>query len=239
MKNFVLAFVLIGTVVSTPAYAQTNSGANEVQSADVPDEVIATARKQTDPAMSAFLSGDYATAEIEFDKNAFCALRVERNFRSGVEGARDASIRADLAGNIDTPQQTTGGPGAGAGAGAAATGGPSAVTINGVNSLDFQKNNKRRTCEDRGFQVYMKGLSQLELGKTAEAKKTLSQATKIHRTLYDAHFKLSLLEYQEGNLDKAQKELRKLRKIAARCKRCDAKPEIEGQVKYLDKLLSQ
>ncbi|MEP4052141.1 MAG: tetratricopeptide repeat protein [Litorimonas sp.] len=238
MKNFVLGLALIGTAISAPTYAQQSSEAEEVQSADVPDEVIATARKQTDPAMSAFLSGDYETAEIEFDKNAFCALRVERNFRAGVEGARDASIRSTLAGNIDTPQQTTGGPGAGAGAGAAAGAGPTAVSINGVNSSDFQTSNKRRTCEDRGFQVYMKGLSQLELGKTAEAKKTLSQATKIHRTLYDAHFKLSLLEYQEGNLDAAQKQLKKLRKIAARCKRCAAKPEIEGQVKYLDTLLN-
>jgi len=236
MKNFVLALALFGTTMSLPASAQQEP---EQQSANVPDEVIATARKQTDPAMAAFLSGDYATAEIEFDKNAFCALRTERNFRSGVEAARDASIRADLAGNIDTPQQTTGGPGAGAAAGAGAGASVGAVQVNGVNSSDFQRSNKRRTCEDRGFQVYMKGLSQLELGKTAEAKKTLSQATKIHRTLYDAHFKLSMLEYQEGNMKEAQKELRKLRKIAARCKRCDAKPEIQGQVQYLDKLLNQ
>ena len=239
MKKLVLAFALFGTAVSSPIYAQQTTPEPEVQSADVPDVVIATGRKQTDPAMSAFLSGDFETAEIEFDKNAFCALRTERNFRSGVEAARDSSIRSTLAGNSNTPAQPTGGPGAGAGAGAAAGAAAPSVQINGVNSSDFQRNNKRRTCENRGFQVYMKGLSQLELGKTAEAKKTLSQATKIHRTLYDAHFKLSLLEYQDGNLDKAQKELKKLRKIAARCKRCDAKPEIQGQVNYLDNLLNQ
>ena len=239
MKNFVLAIAFIGATASLPAYGQQPTTEPEVQSADVPDVVIATGRKQTDPAMSAFLSGDFETAEIEFDKNAFCALRTERNFRSGVEAARDDSIRSTLAGNINTPAQPTGGPGAGAGVGAAAGAGVGAVQINGINSSDFQRNNKRRTCENRGFQVYMKGLSQLELGKTAEAKATLSQATKIHRTLYDAHFKLSLLEYQDGNLDEAQKELKKLRKIAARCKRCDAKPEIEGQVKYLNTLLNQ
>jgi len=238
MKNFILAIALIGTAALFPAYAQTVSETEGIQSADVPDVVIATGRKQTDPAMSAFLSGDFETAEIEFDKNAFCALRTERNFRSGVEGARDASIRADLASNGNTPAQPTGGPSAGAGAGAAAGAGTPTVQVNGVNSSDFQRNIKRRTCENRGFQVYMKGLSQLELGKRDEAKETLSQATKIHRTLYDAHFKLSLLEYQEGNLYKAQKELKKLRKIAARCKRCGAKPEIEGQIKYLDEILN-
>lgn len=239
MRNFILAIMLLGASVSLPANAQVDSETDNLRDASVPDEVIATARKQTDPAMAAFLSGDYATAEIEFDKNAFCALRVERNFRSGVEGARDQSIRSTLAGNSNTPAQPTGGPGAGAAAGAGAGAGAPSVQINGINSSDFQTSNKRRTCDDRGFQVYMRGLSQLELGKRAEAKESLSQATKIHRTLYDAHFKLGLLEYQEGNLEKAQKELKKLQKIAARCRRCTVKSEIEGQVQYLDKLLNQ
>jgi tetratricopeptide (TPR) repeat protein len=235
MKHLVFAIAAFGLVFSSPAFAQQSNNAEDAQSAEVPDEVIATARKQTDPAMSAFLAGDYETAEIEFDKNAFCALRVERNFRSGVESARDESIRSTLAGNSNTQAQPTGGPGAGAGAGISSA--PSNVVINGINSSDFQTSNKRRTCENRGFQIYMKGLSQLELGKTAEAKQTLAQATKVHRYLYDAHFKLSLLEYQSGNLEDAKKELKKLKKIAARCKRCVAKPEIEGQVQYLDKLL--
>lgn len=237
MKKFFIASAVLGFALNGAAFAQQAGPQDNVQNADVPDEVIATARKQTDPAMSAFLAGDYETAEIEFDKNAFCALRVERNFRSGVEAARDESIRSTLAGNANTQAQPTGGPGAGAGVGVGAA--PTNAVVNGVNSSDFQKSNKRRTCENRGFQIYMKGLSQLELGMTAEAKKTLSQATQVHRYLYDAHFKLSLLEYQEGNMEDAQKELKKLKKIAARCKRCVAKPEIEGQVKYLDKLLNQ
>lgn len=236
MQKIFIASAVLGFALHGAAFAQQTDSQNGVQNADVPDEVIATARKQTDPAMSAFLAGDYETAEIEFDKNAFCALRVERNFRSGVEAARDDSIRSTLAGNANTQAQPTGGPGAGVGVGIGAA--PTNVVVNSVNSSDFQKSNKRRTCENRGFQIYMKGLSQLELGKTSEAKKTLSQATQVHRYLYDAHFKLSLLEYQEGNIEDAQKELKKLKKIAARCKHCVAKPEIEGQVQYLDKLLN-
>lgn len=238
MKGLIIGCAIIGLAFSPQVYAQQAGDDENTADTNVPDEVIATATKQTDPAMSAFLAGDYETAEIEFDKNAFCALRVERNFRAGVENARDQSIRSDLAGNINTPAQPTGGPGAGAGVGLAASANTTPVQVNGVNSADFQTNNKRRTCENRGFQIYMKGLSQIELGKTAEAKKSLTQATKIHRTLYDAHFKISLLEYQQGNLDEAKKELKKLQKIAARCKRCTAKPEIEGQVKYLETLLN-
>lgn len=231
MKYITFIIVVLSIVIASPLYGQDSS--------DVPDEVIATAQKQTDPAMSAFLAGDYETAEIEFDKNAFCALRVERNFRSGLESARDDSIRSDLSGNINTAPQPTGGPNAGARIGAGLGSTVPETRINGINSSDFQTSNKRRTCENRGFQVYMKGISQLELGKIAEAKKTLIQATKIHRTLYDAHFKISLLEYQDGNLKDAKKELKKLRKIAARCKRCQAKPEIEGQIQYLSVLLEQ
>jgi len=238
MKSFILAFALIGTIVSFPAVAQQATTSEEPGTAEIPDEVIATARKQTDPAMSAFLSGDYETAEIEFDKNAFCALRVERNFRSGLESARNDSIRSDVAGNSNVAPQPSGGQGSGGGIVVPSTVTP--VAVNNFNSSSFKKSESvnRRTCENRGFQIYMKGLSQLELGKVAEAKKTLSQATKIHRTLYDAHFKLSLLEYQEGNIEEAQRELKKLRKIASKCKRCVAKPEIEGQVRYLDMLLN-
>ena len=237
MKHLAFSLALMMAAAAFPAYAQQVGTPENQNQADIPDEVIATARKQTDPAMSAFLSGDFETAEIEFDRNAFCALRVTRNFRAGLDSARNDSIQSEVAGNSNIAPQPSGGQG---GANVPTT--PSSVVPTSTfNSSDFEKSKsaKNRTCENRGFQIYMKGLSQLELGKTAEAKKTLSQATKVHRTLYDAHFKLSLLEYQEGNLDKAKKELKKLRKISARCKRCDAKPEIEGQVKYLDQLLNQ
>ena len=236
MKHLALVLALLAAAAAYPAYAQQANTPEEAQQTEVPDEVIATARKQSDPAMSAFLSGDYATAEIEFDKNAFCALRVARNFRAGVDSAQESSIRSNVAADSVAPPPVSGGRG-GASIGSSVQ---TTVSVNTFNSTNFKKSesDKRRTCENRGFQIYMKGLSQLELGKTAEAKKTLSQATKVHRTLYDAHFKLSLLEYQEGNIEKAKKELKSLKKIADRCRRCDAKPEIEGQVKYLDLLLN-
>jgi len=52
------------------------------------DEIVSRGTIQTDPAMSAWNAGDYATAEIEFKQNAFCALRVERNFQAGIEMPR-------------------------------------------------------------------------------------------------------------------------------------------------------
>jgi Tfp pilus assembly protein PilF len=225
-----MLFISLGLIFSLTVQAQ----AQEQEPENV-DEIVVIGTKQQDPAMSAWLAGDYATAEVEFDRNAFCALRVERNFRSGVEAARDSSIRSDVAADAVSAPQPTGGAGGALPLPAAPSTAPS-VTIN---SSDLQKsdNKKKRTCKDRGFQMYMKGMSQLKLGKTAEAKETLSRATKIHRTLYDAHFRLSLIEYQDGDIEKSNKQFKALQKIANRCRRCDAKEEIQAQVKFLEKLL--
>jgi len=205
------------------------------QEASTEDEVIAYGTKQNDPAMSAFLAGDYETAEIEFDKNAFCALRIERNFIAGLESARTESIRADVAGDAAATAQPTGGVGGGGTVPTAQS--PTATTTVNSSNLKKKKENKRRTCEDRGYQVYMKGMSQLQLGKRAETQKTLTKATKIKRTLFDAHFRLGLMAYQDGELEKAQKQLKALERIAKRCKSCNAKDEIQTQLSYLSNLL--
>jgi hypothetical protein len=200
------------------------------------EEVITTGTIQTDPAMSAWRSGDFETAEIEFRQNAFCALRIERNFISGVEGARDSTIRSDVGTDIDVPSQPSGGLG---GAVVAPTSQPVIPKIQ-LNSSDFRDsdNEGTRTCEDRGFQIYMMGMSQLKLGKRDEAKATLLRSTKLRKNLYDAHFRLSLLEYQDNNMKESNKHFKKLRKIGSKCKKCEAKKEIIAQIKYLENLLA-
>lgn len=224
MKHKALIFLSLGLLFS---------GAAAAQEAEPVDEIIARGTIQTDPAMSAWNAGDFATAEIEFDKNAFCALRAERNFTSGLETARDSSITANVAADAVGPPQVTGGQGGVSVSQAAPA--PQAQ----FNSSNFKKNKSatKRTCEDRGFQLYMKGLSQLKLGKTIEAKETLSRAANMRKDLYDAHFRLSLLEYQDGNIDEANKQLKKLKKLEPRYKNGDANKEIKAQIKYLKSLL--
>jgi hypothetical protein len=199
------------------------------------EEIITTGTIQTDPAMSAWRAGDFATAEIEFKQNAFCALRVERNFISGLEGARDSTIRSDVGTDIDLPAQPSGGLG---GAVVAPTTQPVIPKVQ-LNSSDFRNkdNEGTRTCEDRGFQIYMMGMSQLKLGKRDEAKATLLRSTGLRKNLYDAHFRLSLMEYQDNNLKKANEHYKKLKKLGSKCKKCVAKKEIVAQIKYLENLL--
>ena len=225
MKHFSLVLIFSFAVISAES-----SVAQDTQPVD---EIIARGSIQTDPAMSAWNSGDFATAEIEFDKNAFCALRAERNFASGIEAARDNSITANVAADAVGPPQVTGGQG-----GVSITSAAPAPTAQ-FNSSSFKNKESatKRTCEDRGFQLYMKGLSQLKLGKREKAKESLSRAADMRKNLYDAHFRLALLEYQDGNIEKANKQFKKLRKLQSRYKKGDANKEIKAQIKYLKSLL--
>lgn len=215
------------------SYCALSSTDTLAQNVEPVDEIISEGRIQTDPAMSAWHAGDFATAEIEFDKNAFCALRAERNFVSGKESARDSSITANIAADAVGPPQVTGGQG-----------GVSIAEANPAlasefNSSNFKKNKSatKRTCEDRGFQLYMRGLSQLKQGKTKDAKESLSRAANIRKNLYDAHFRLSLMEYQEGNIDEARKQFKKLRHLRSKYRNGKANKEITAQIKYLENLL--
>jgi len=225
-KSIFISFILLSLLSLSPAIAQD---------VEPVDEIIARGTIQTDPAMSAWNSGDFETAEIEFKQNAFCALRVERNFAAGVEASRDSSIRADVAGDAISQQSPTGGQG-GANVSPSA---PPPPSVNQVNSSDFKKNESatKRTCEDRGFQIYMMGMSQLKLGKRDDAKEAFKRATFLRKTLYDAHFRLSLLEYQDGNIEKAKKEFKKLRKLERKYRKGKANEEIKAQISYLENLL--
>jgi len=230
MKYFASFFLGMSLAISAPAYAQDN--ASESEQIEPMDEIIVKGTRQNDPAMSAWLAGDYVTAEIEFNRNAFCAKRATSNFRAGVEAARDSSIQNDIgAGNNAASGASSEGGNA-----ATATGSSPRTTIN-TRNLSKNKEGKRRTCEDRGYQLYMAGLSQIKLGKIEDAKESFKRATVHRKTLYDAHFRLALIEYQEGDLKKAERQFKRLKQIQNRCRKCDAKAEIAGQVQYLQNLL--
>jgi len=122
IQNFALVTLSFCTMfLAAPVWAQ-DTDSDDAQSVD---EIIARGTIQTDPAMSAWLAGDYATdpamsawhagdyatAEIEFDKNAFCALRAERLFFAGVESARNSSITANIAAESVGPSPGAGGQG--------------------------------------------------------------------------------------------------------------------------------
>ncbi len=231
MKSIVLTFLLLSSVIALPASAQEKAAQSEPI-----DEVIVTGTLQRDKAMAAYLSGDYVTAEIEFERNAFCALRATRNFRAGVEAAGDSTIRADVGVDANVPAQPTGGVGGVSGGGLTP---PVATPTARINGSNFKKNESiaPRTCEDRGYQLYMAGLSQLKLGKFEESKESFQRAVVLRKSIYDAYFRLSLLEYQDGNIKAAHKHFKRLRALQKRCRKCESEKEIAEQVDYLQNIL--
>lgn len=217
------------------------TAAQDAAQAPEEDEIIVTGTVQTDPAMSAFRAGDYATAEIEFDRNAMCALRVTRNFRAGIESAFDSTIQANVGTDANVAASPTGGQGGVSGQAVGATAGVAPSYNVNTRNLAREKSDQRRTCQDRGFQIYMRGMSELKLGKVAEAKKSLSQAVILKRSLYDAHFRLALMAYQDGQTKDAIKHAKAVKAIEKKCRRCDdsAVAEMKGQLAYLDSLLGE
>jgi TolA-binding protein len=233
MKNAAQFLFIFLMMFPLAAYAQESNQNGQ----DVVDEIIVRGSTQTDPAMSAFLSGDYATAEVEFKQNAFCALRRTRNFQAAVEAARDNSIDSQTSNIADLSSTSS----AGQNGANTLSSSPSISSTSRANTsnLNTDKDKLKRTCENRGFQIYMMGMSQLKLGKQEEARKSFSRAVNMSATLFDAHFRLGLMEYQDGNLDKTMKHMQKIQKIENRCNKrnCAAKDEIKAQIEFMKKLL--
>lgn len=238
----VTALSLCGVMFTaqTQAQAQVSTSPqsqNSAQPTSPTDEIIAYGTRRQDPAMSAYLAGDYEVAEIEFKANAFCALRASRNFKAGLDSAQENSIRGDLGITEDIASQPTGGVG---GSGGAPTSAPSITPTAPINASNFNKTQSTdaRTCEDRGFQLYMAGLSQLKLGKSQDAKESFSRAVVLRKSIYDAYFRLALLEYQDGDIKSAKKQYKQLRRLQKNCrKKCEFNAEINGQIDYLKNLL--
>lgn len=174
------------------------------------DSVVVTG-VQNDDAMAAFRNGEYADAEIGFLGNARCAQRRERNLSAAIDSARSSSFRTDI--NPTQPNGSSNAPG---------------------NVAQQTK----RTCAHRGFQVYMAGLSQIQLGKPEEARRSFKKATVLSKILYDAHYKLALMALLEGDQRTAERQLQKINGILSRCRRCPARQEILDRQSHLQKALN-
>lgn len=163
---------------------------------------------QNDDAMAAFRAGQYDLAEAGFLDNVRCAHRRERNLSAAIDTARSSSFRSEI-----NPTGRTNLPGQL----------PARVS---------------RTCAHRGFQMYMAGLSQIQLGKTDDAKRNFRSATVLSKVLYDAHYKLALMALLEGDTRTAKRQLRKVEGILKRCRRCPARQEIIDRKEHLTKAIN-
>lgn len=65
---------------------------------------------------------------------------------------------------------------------------------------------------------YMRGISQARQGKTDSAKVSMRKSIKTNPKNFDARVDYAMLELQSGNLKRAQKQIKKLRKLVKNCK---------------------
>lgn len=191
---------------------------------------------QDDAAMAAFQAGDFETAEVEFLDNAMCALRRERNLTASIENAQISSARAESF--SDAVANNSGASTQGAGAGAAPQGaGVGIASVSGISANNVQTTYDR-TCEKRGYQLYFAGLSQIQLGKTEEALRSFERATAASRILYDAHYKIGLIQVLNGQPNKAKPQLKAIEGILKRCRNCEAKQEITERRDHLQSAIA-
>lgn len=230
MRHFCLTLLLLSGSLATTALAQDSSPS------EPEDVVIATGRVQgTDPAMSAFMNGDYETAEIEFKKNFSNLLRQE-NFRE------QALLQTQN--NAINQQIINGPPTTGSQGGQLINSNmPNGFDVRGLNQrAEREKDSESRigSGDNLGYQLYMTGMSQLQLKKYAEAKTSFTRALRRTKSLHDARLRLGLLEMRDGNIQGAQAQYEKLLKAQKSCKsRCDRVEAIELGVTVLGEALAK
>jgi tetratricopeptide (TPR) repeat protein len=175
-------------------------------------QVIVVEAWRRDRALDAFLRGDFATAEVEFGKNLRCVQRNQRQF--------EFALRQGL---IDM-----------------ARGSPNAF----IHSLPKHPDEIReRTCYGEEWQLYMMGLSQIQLGRFAEAKKNLKRAAHISKDdlLFDAHYRVGLLELLEGDVESANRRLVRLTRMTRSClarRGCEVGADMEVATAYLTRAVA-
>lgn len=181
------------------------------------DTVIVVEGFRRDRALDAFLRGDFAAAEIGFRDNWLCILREQRQL--------DAALR-QLSGLASSPSPR--------------------LNQQAFMSLFMPQPTdeiRERTCFNEEWQFYMMGLSQIQLGKFAEAKKSLYRAAKSKEDLmFDAHYRIGLLELLEGNIDRADRRLSYLSKLQRSCHargvRCEVQADLETATAFLKRAIA-
>ena len=230
-NRFLQSIMLAAALIVVPI----SSAQEDAEGEDRVLDTVEVVGVQNDAAMAAFRAGDYETAEAEFLDNAMCALRRERQVTSSFETAQLNSQRAEVFSNSTGTDSGASSRGASAGTGQTTPTGVAAT--DGIATRNVQ-NTYDRTCEMRGRQLYFAGLSQIQLGRTDEALRSLEKATTASRILYDAHYKIGLIKILAGDQKTAKSELKKIETILKRCRNCEAKQEIVERRDHLAKAIS-
>jgi len=196
-------------------------------------EVISVQGRNNDAATRAFRLGDFELAQEEFRKNARCAVRQQRALEAFVVGLQNNSITQGTQGGVNSASNTT------ANGGAFVASSPLITGLGGnAGNQDDSAAQKTLSCSDPGYQLYMAGLSFIQLGRLEEAEKNLRRAAVENKRLYDAHYRIALLSLLHEDTSEAESRLSQLKSLQDSCGKCDAEQEIFARVSHIEKALS-
>jgi tetratricopeptide (TPR) repeat protein len=194
------------------------AAASQVSGHDDEQQVVLVEAWRRDRALDAFLRGDFATAEVEFKKNVRCIRRVELQLDYALRQAIIDAGRNFAAGVAYGPR---------------------------IHNLPQRPDEiTERTCYSKEWQLYMIGLSQIQLGRFDEAKKSLYSVMRLSKEdlLFDAHYRVGLLELLEGDVESADRRLTHLTRMERRClargSRCEVHADLEAATSYLSRAVA-
>lgn len=72
---------------------------------------------------------------------------------------------------------------------------------------------------------------------SSQSQRIFPLSAAIRKDLYDAHFRLGLLEYQDGNFSHKKRYFEKFKKLEPRYKHDGSNKEIRVQIQYLNNVL--
>jgi len=228
LPRTVIAASLLLAGLASPGHVMAQEEPDILKQAPdkVLEEIIVEGRKSFEghDGMEAFWSGDFEKAEIEFEREFKTLKRGKSSlYNVGVDADLGIERANNIGASIGAQTQITR-----SGSSTASIQNNSAGT--NTSSLGRNFNGKRAigknllndgkiTDMDFAFTKYMSGLSELQLGKYVEAKKSLKSAVFYNRQNFDARMRLGLLYVIEGDIEKSADQLEALENIRVKCKK--------------------
>lgn len=213
---------------------QEDINSKETTEQDEVIETIIVEGNNYNDALRAFNRGDFALAEIEFKKNAKCAHRMERNKRAFINGLQTSAI----SNNLQSSASLGGGGGPQGNTTIQTNTAVSPVTGGNARRQKSKSQQQELNCENRAYQLYMTALSQIQLGRSDEAEENLEIASFLNKNIYDAHYRLALMQLLRNDKDEAEDSLDNLQDVLKRCRDCEAKPEIVARIEFVEKAIA-
>lgn len=186
------------------------------------DEVIATGEiaGSNHPGVKDFYEGDFATAEIKFEREFLSLKRRITAIENASFEATNGQIRSDSIAAATGTASSNGQNNLG--------GNTSQINTSFTPNITGLTSNKVKlgrgvltdgkvTYNDFSFTKYMTGLSELQLNKFNEAEKSFKTALFYNSKNYDARLRLGLLHLRKREYEKAAKQLEKIDKMRQKC----------------------